>query len=85
MFILSIGGQPAEGMLSIKPDWDEQVSDEDTSEYVSMKPNSDGQTVASGDTEGHITENVLIQMLKVLFLLCISVYMCTYMYTFTCM
>ena len=57
--ILSIGSQPAGGMLSIKPNWDEQVTDDDTSGYVSMKPNSDGQTVASGDTESNTTENVL--------------------------
>ena len=73
--ILGIGGQPAGGMLSIKPDWDERVADDDTSGYVSMKPNSDGQTVASGDTEGHTTENVLTQMLKVLFF---------YVFLYTC-
>ena len=40
--------QPTEG---IKPDWDEHV--DDASGYVSMKQDSDGQTVTSGDTEGH--------------------------------
>ena len=65
--ILNKGDQLAERMFSIKPNWDKQVSDDDTSGYVSMKPNSDGQTVASGDTEGPATENVLTQMSIVLF------------------
>ena len=43
--------QPAEGILLIKPDWDKYV--DDASGYVSMKQDSDGQTVTSGDTEGH--------------------------------
>ena len=66
------------------------MADDDTSGYESMKPSSDGQTVASGDTEGNTTENVLTQMLNKLFFLCISIYMCAHMYTcicifFTCM
>ena len=51
--LLSTTGQPSEGMLAIKPDWDKR--EDGVSGYVSLNPDSDGQTVASGDTHNQGT------------------------------